>query len=238
MKKALLILAAAALFLTGCNGPSNTKPTNNAATNDSSNVATYQEGEPTAADEKPGMDPYQPVTVDIQQIASKAEPQDSNAQVALYVIMDQKPGEYDLEGIYSVWLADNQTGTATKILTTNPTVDAPWDQMEGKDADAVEVPMHLIGSAAAAYLLTADGSKIIVEGCPDARNIWTYIIDTKTRTAKQLPTTEGVNDINFEKQEIIASLYGYYPEGGRYTYSKAYSFDGKYLRQETEPVQE
>ena len=113
MKKALLILAAAALFLTGCNGPSNMKPTNNAATNDSSNVATYQEGEPTAADEKPGMDPYQPVTVDIQQIASKAEPQDSNAQVALYVIMDQKPGEYDLEGIYSVWLADKQTGTAT-----------------------------------------------------------------------------------------------------------------------------
>ena len=238
MKKALLIIAAAALFMTGCNSPSNTKHTNNAADNDSSNVAVYQEGEPTAADEAPGMDPYQPVTVDIQQIPATAEIKDSNAQFDLYVIMDQKPGENDLAGIYSVWLADKQAGTATKVLTTNPTVYAPWDQMEGKGANAVEVPMHLIGAADVAYLLAADGSKIIVEGCPDARNIWTYIVDTKTRTAKQLPSTEGVNNINFEKQEIIASLYGYYPEGGRYTYSNAYSFDGKYLRQETEPEQE
>lgn len=237
MKKALLILAAAALFMTGCNGPSNTKTTN-AANNDSSNVAAYQEGEPTTEDENPGMDPYQPETVDINQISSKAEPQDSRKQFDLYVIMDQEPGENDLDGVYSVWLADKQAGTAVKVLTTNPTVYAPWDQMNEKDSDAVEVPMHLIGSAATAYLLADDGSKIIVEGCPDARNIWTYIIDTKTRTAKQLPSTEGVQVIDFEKQEIIASLYGYYPEGGRFTYSNAYSFDGNYLRQETEPEQE
>ena len=181
---------------------------------------------------------YEQKVIDIKQIPETAELQDSNAQYALYVNMEQKPSEDDFEEIYSVWLADKQAGTAIKVLTTDPTISAPWEKMEGKGADAVEVPMHLIGTASTAHLLASDGSKIIVEGCPDARNIWSYIIDLKAKTAKQLPSTEGVQLIDFEKQEIIASLYDYYPEGGRYSYSNAYSFDGKYLRQDSEPEAE
>ena len=225
MKKALFILATAALFLTGCNGFTKTNSEDNTTKNNSNTVVS-------------GLAQYEQKVIDIKQIPETAVLQDSNSQYALYVNLEQEPSEDDFEGTYSVWLADTQAGTAIKVLTTDPSISAPWEQMDKADSDAVEVPMNLIGAASAAHLLASDGSKIIVEGCPDARNIWSYIIDLKTKTAKQLPSTEGVQLIDYEKQEIIASLYDYYPEGGRYSYSNAYSFDGKYLRQDSEPEAE
>ena len=80
--------------------------------------------------------------------------------------------------------------------------------------------------------------KIVVEGCPDGRNVWTYIIDLNKRKAIQLPSTEGVQEIDMDKGEIIAASYGYYPEGGRYTVNKAYSLEGKFLRQTSDPQPE
>ena len=79
-----------------------------------------------------------------------------------------------------------------------------------------------------------------MEGCPDARNTWTYTIDTKKRTVKQFPSTEGVQSIDLEKGEVILASYGYYPapDYGRYSVTNAYTIDGKFLRQASEPQPE
>ena len=37
-------------------------------------------------------------------------------------------------------------------------------------------------------------------------------------------------DLDAEKKEIIAASYGYYPEGGRYSFLCAYDTNGKFLR--------
>jgi hypothetical protein len=71
-------------------------------------------------------------------------------------------------------------------------------------------------------------------GCPDGRNIWTYIIDPYQGTAIQLPSTEGVMSLDWEKKEIVAASYGY-DDDGRYSVNKAYSLEGKFLR-ETGPA--
>ena len=240
MKKVLLTLAAA-LMLTSCNGLFNPKPTNSSSDNDNITVVSdnsLDEGEPTTEDETPGLALYEPELLDIDQIPESADRQDSYFQYVVYVNVEQEPSEDDLEGTYSVWWADERSGTAIKVLTTNPTADGNWDKMSGDNHDAVEVPMHLIATASKAYLAPGDVSKIIVEGCPDARNIWTYIIDTRTNTAMQLPSTEGVQELDWDNKEIIVASYGYYPEGGRYTYSEAYSLDGKFLRLTSEPEAE
>lgn len=78
-------------------------------------------------------------------------------------------------------------------------------------------------------IVSGDDVKIIVEGCPDGRNIWTYIIDPYTGKAKQLPSSEGVISLDTDKREIIAASYGY-DSDGRYTVNKAYSVEGKFLR--------
>lgn len=238
MKKVLLTLAAA-LILTSCDGLFNAKTTDDATHNDSINIVsgnTYEEGEPTTEDEAPGLAPYEAELLDISQIPETAERQDSHSQYAVYVNVEQKPSEDEPEGIYSVWWSDERTGTAMKVLTTNPTAAGNWNSMI--DHNAADVPMHLIAAASTAYIAPGDVNKIIVEGCPDSRNIWTYIIDIKTHTAKQLPSNEGVQDLDWEKKEIIAASYDYYPEGGRYTFNEAFSLDGKFLRQTSEPETE
>ena len=240
MKKVLLTLVTA-LILTSCDGLFKAKTPDVSADNDSINVVSdtaIEEGEPTTEDEAPGLALYEPELLDIDQIPETADRQDSYFQYVVYVNVEQEPSEDDLEGTYSVWWADERSGTAIKVLTTNPTADGNWDKMSGDNHDAVEVPMHLIATASKAYLAPGDVSKIIVEGCPDARNIWTYIIDTRTNTAMQLLSTEGVQELDWDNKEIIVASYGYYPEGGRYTYSEAYSLDGKFLRQTSEPEAE
>ena len=158
----------------------------------------------------------------------------------LYVNVEQEPTEDDPAGLYTVWVADERWDQLRRVLTTNPTAAPAWDQMQGKNANGVEVPIHLIAVASSAQYASEDLSKIVVEGCPDGRNTWTYIIDLVKRTAIQLPSTEGVQEIDIDKGEIIAASYGYYPapDYGRYTVNKAYSLEGKFLRQVGEPQPE
>ena len=139
---------------------------------------------------------------------------DAHFQHAVYVNIDKPAsGEGEMDAVYSVWLADERTGTVIKVCVTNPMAEAQWQKMNGKDADAVDVPITQIASAEKAYIAPGDVSKVIVEGCPDGRNMWTYIIDPYKGTAKQLPSTEGVVTLEWEKKEIIASSYGYDDDG-------------------------
>ena len=177
---------------------------------------------------------------DPSELPATAEEEDRLSQLVLYVNEDVAPNEDENEGCYTVWLSDGGAGTLYKVLTTNPKAEPAWEKMSQKDADGVEVSLQQVGAASSARFASKDGRKIVVEGCPDARNTWTYIIDLDKRTAIQLPSTEGVQDIDMSKGEIFAASYGYYPapDYGRYTVTKAYSLDGKFLRQASEPEPE
>ena len=167
--------------------------------------------------------------LDIDEMPKTAVRQpDAHFQHAVYVNIDKPAsGEGEMDAIYSVWLADERAGTVIKVCVTNPMAELQWQKMNGKDA--VNVPITQIASADKAYIAPGDVSKVIVEGCPDGRNIWTYIIDPYKGTAKQLPSTEGIVTLEWEKKEIIAASYGY-DDDGRYSVKKAYSLEGKFLR--------
>ena len=156
--------------------------------------------------------------------------ENAHFQYAVYVNVDKPAsGEGEMDAVRSVWLADERTGTVIKVCVTNPMAEVQWSKMSSKDADGVSVALTQIAAADKAMIAPGDVSKVIVEGCPDGRNIWTYIIDPYQGTAIQLPSTEGVVSLDWEKKEIIAASYGY-DDDGRYTVNKAYSLDGKFLR--------
>jgi hypothetical protein len=138
-------------------------------------------------------------------------------------------GEGEMDAVKSVWLTNKSTGKTFRVCVTNPMAEAQWGKMNGDEADAVDVPLSQIAAADKAMIAPCDDVKVIVEGCPDGRNIWTYIIDPYTGTAKQLPSSEGVIGVDLDKKEIIASSYGY-DSDGRYSVKKAYSAEGKFLR--------
>ena len=171
------------------------------------------------------------VLLDIDEMPKTAMRQpDAHFQHAVYVNIDKPAsGEGEMDAVYSVWLADERAGTVIKVCVTNPMADTQWQKMNGKEADAVDVPITQIASAEKAYIAPGDVSKVIVEGCPDGRNVWTYIIDPYKGTAKQLSSTEGVVTLEWEKKEIIAASYGY-DDDGQYSVKKAYSLEGKFLR--------
>ena len=158
--------------------------------------------------------------------------------VTVYINVDKPAsGEGEMDDVRSVWLANERSGTVIKVCVTNPMAEAQWSRMSGKTADGVSVPLTQIATADKAMIAPGDVSKVIVEGCPDGRNTWTYIIDPYHGTAIQLPSTEGVVSLDWEKKEIIAASYGY-DDDGRYSVNKAYSLDGKFLRRVGEKERE
>ena len=168
---------------------------------------------------------------DIEQMPKTAVRQpNAYFQYAIYLNVDKPAsGEGEMDDVRSVWLANERSGTVIKVCVTNPMAELQWERMKGRDADGVKVSLTQIAAADKAMFAPGDVSKVIVEGCPDGRNIWTYIIDPYAGTALQLPSTEGVVSLDQEKKEIIAASYGY-DDDGRYSIKKAYSLDGKFLR--------
>ena len=155
---------------------------------------------------------------------------DAHFQYAVY-INEEKPasGEGEMDAVKSVWLCNERSGMVIKVCETNPMADALWSKMTDEEADAIDVPFSQIAAADKAMIAPGDVNKVIVEGCPDGRNIWTYIIDPYIGIAKQLPSSEGVVSVDWGKKEITAASYGY-DEGGRYSVKKVYSIDGQFLR--------
>jgi len=103
-----------------------------------------------------------------------------------------------------------------------------------KDGNGITVPIEDIaaGECDNCRLIPWDESKIFVEGCPDARNIWSYIYDIRHQNAIQLPSTEGLLSIDVDSHLFNMSLYRYHPEGGRYSVKRSYTIDGKFTGKE------
>ena len=163
--------------------------------------------------------------LDISEMPKTAVRQENaHFQYAVYVNVDKPAsGEGEMDDVRSVWLANERSGTVIKVCVTNPKAEALWNKMSGKDADGVSVALTQIAAADKAMIAP--------------RNIWTYIIDPYYGTAIQLPSTEGVVSLDWEKKEIIAASYGY-DDDGRYSVNKAYSLDGKFLRRVGEKERE
>ena len=158
-----------------------------------------------------------------------AELKDEVEYSELYVNVDGVGSE---NGQWSVWLRDKITGLVTYLFATNNTAQPRWDQMQ--DGNGIAVPMDEIaaGNCYNTLFIPWDADKIFVEGCPDGRNVWSYIIDTITKEAIQLPTNEGLIAIDPGKQEIHMSNYLYYPDGGRYSVERVYTIDGRFTGKE------
>ena len=163
------------------------------------------------------------------QLPPTAKLQDEYRDWKLYVNEEQgDDNEGDYEAIQTVWLVNGKTGAVTQVCRTNPKAVANWELMKERTANAVDVPLDQIAAAEKAYIASTDGSKVIVEGCPDGRNVWTYVINTKHHTARQYPSNEGVDKVNITNNEVVMHTYAY-DDDGRYSYRVSYTIDGLFM---------
>jgi hypothetical protein len=151
------------------------------------------------------------------------------AGIELYLNVERAASEDDPAAVVSLWLLNTNTGRAVRVLTTNPMAQGRWSEMSGHKS--VNTPLTQIAAAEKALFVAGETDLILLEGCPDARNVWSYLVDLKTRTAKQLPTNSGLICFIDEGPFILMNNYRYDYEGetGRYNVIQAFRPDGSFV---------
>ena len=66
----------------------------------------------------------------------------------------------------------------------------------------------------------------MVEGIPDRRNVWSYILTIGDREAILLPSNAGLIGFAQEEGLLVMESYDYYQQGGRFSRVEAYNPDG------------
>ena len=160
-------------------------------------------------------------------LPASAKLADETEKNALYLNVEEEATEDVLANKVTVWLRDKATGQVRLLLTTNPMADLRWEDMV--DNHAVDVGLDQIAAADNAFFVPWDESKILVQGCPDARNIWTYIVDTKQKSAMQFPAKEGLFNFDQDNHRLILLDYKYHIENGRYSVAQTYTMDGAFV---------
>ena len=166
-----------------------------------------------------------------QKLPNTAVLRDVKGRMELYTNLDIKESD-ERPNQWSLWLRDNKTEKVVFLFHTNNDAEPRWEQMEG--GNAVEVPLEQIaaGDCDQAFLIPNGRGLVFVEGCPDSRNVWSYIYDIYNERIIQLPSNEGFRDLDIRHNAISLSNYRYHPEGGRYSVIVKYSYDGHFMGEE------
>ena len=141
----------------------------------------------------------------------------------------QKGSEDDPVDIRSLWLYERKTGRVDSLLTTNPFAEQRWAEMSD---GPVEVALTQIAAADKVCFVPGHPQLLLVEGCPDARNIWTYVVDLEKKTARQFPSTEGLIAFSASGDTLQLGAYRYHEEGGRYSVVRTYTLSGQLIKEE------
>ncbi len=152
---------------------------------------------------------------------------DQNDSLELYINKDH-PAKGGDPAVISVYIKYKDTGKARYVLTSNPLAETLWTQM-GAEQKAPITAFDVMAIDKACFL--PGTSLIYLEGCPDARNVCSYIYDYKKKSGCQLQTSEGLLTIEPEKKLLHLSAYRYHPEGGRYSVEKIFTYDGDFVEE-------
>lgn len=146
----------------------------------------------------------------------------SGLSFELYVVGDDEPGAR------SLWIQYNSNKQVKCLFKTSPTPleisEYAFGQKDGK-----VVPASAICSISNAFVYPGANCYVVLEGCPDNRNIYTFIYDVRNGHTIHLPTNNGFIGFTNEDIDLLSESYNYYDQGGRYSVVNAYDINGKHL---------
>lgn len=146
------------------------------------------------------------------------------------VFLNEEAKEDSIEGLpairqVSLWTYNKKTKSGKKVLLSHPDIGGCW---YFSMKDAIRVPLDSIPTINRVTILSwpDEPLKLLVEGCHDYRNMYSYIIDADSAEALLLPTNSGMVGISTEDGLLIMQSYAYYDEGGRYNVIEAFDDKG------------
>lgn len=152
----------------------------------------------------------------------------------------QPVGNGEMAAINAVWVTDDKGGNAMRICLSNE--NSPKEYAWKGDGQRCLTKDIL---AADEVHVVKDSQKndlyLVVSGCPDMRNIYSYLISIDIKSLKQetcsngelaclhIPASENYEGYDEKNNTIAFYTYGYYEEGGRYRVKVNYDFNGKLI---------
>ena len=148
--------------------------------------------------------------------------------IALYrEIISPAKDEYDIPEC-ALFVKNKTTGIETEILRTVRPDWHCWYIADGNEF--VEVPIDSLLALSRAYIWNEKPLQIIVEGCPDMRNEFSYFVDVDNRKAWYVPSNQGYIGSTSEEGYMIFQSYRYVsdPEiAGKYTFIQVFNQYGE-----------
>lgn len=125
----------------------------------------------------------------------------------------------------ALWIRHKENGEENRLLLTHPHSRRDWQTYE----ESVAIPADSIATVSRVTIISDVDQplKLLVEGCPDFRNVESFIVTEGSDEAIWLPTSAGLLGITQEEYLLIMESYDYYEGGGRYSRIDAFDRDGK-----------
>ena len=140
-------------------------------------------------------------------------------------VVDSAKDEYDIAEV-ALWLRNKDTGAETKILQTVRPDWHCWNMSDG--TEFYPVPFDSLLVASRVYIHNLEPLQLIVEGCPDCRNEFSYFVDVPSRKAWYVPANSGYMG-GTEEGYMIFRSYRYVSDpdiAGRYTFLQVFDETG------------
>lgn len=124
--------------------------------------------------------------------------------------------------IVALWIKNLNTGKEEKLFETVKPDNFGWIMSDGDRF--IPVSIDSIPVAQIIHILDGTGLRMIVEGCPDMRNIYSYLVDIPSRKAWYIPSNSGFMGETFEEGCLVFRSYRYMggESGGRYTFIQVF----------------
>jgi len=160
---------------------------------------------------------------------------DKSEEFAVFLNDDKKAGYDEDAFIVSLYVYNYKTRQLTKLLTTTEPEGYKWFNPVGKNAsECLLTDIHSIYYAR----LFPYANKLLVTGCFDSRNEFSYIIDLDDKSAMLLPTNSGFVGFTSEEGYVVMQSYAYNsgvdengePKGGRHSVLSVFDENGTFIR--------
>lgn len=151
---------------------------------------------------------------------------ENDSVAILYQVVDPAKDEYDIPEV-AIWIKNKTTEQETKLYQT---IRPDWHCWYMGDGDRFyPLPIDSILVTTKVKIYNNNPLQLIVEGCPDMRNEFSYFIDVPTRKAWYVPANQGYVGRTSEEGYMIFQSYRYVsdPEiAGRYTFLQVFDETG------------
>lgn len=163
---------------------------------------------------------HKPACVDKDIIA------ENDSVVILYQVVDSAKDEFDIPEV-AIWIKNKTTGQESKLYQTARPDWHCWYMGDGDQFLPVPIDSILVTSRVTIY--NSDPLQLIVEGCPDMRNEFSYFVDVPSRKAWYVPANQGFIGTTSEEGYMMFQSYRYVSDpdiAGRYTFLQIFDDNG------------